>query len=282
MPRPRSLLTAALLLASFFGAARCGTAAPPAAPSLVSVPPREFASLVNKLSEPGGYFPAENLVSNETSYLEVAEILADRFPKDGVYLGVGPDQSFNYIARLKPRLAFILDIRRQNMVQHLMFNAFFAQAVDPYQFLCRLYSRPCPARTPAGALASIEATLSAVEQVLPQAATLQSNETAVIRHVEGVLSFPLAEDDRRELHRIMRSFFDEQLQIRFRSSSRPSWLPLPSYRDLMVIRSPTGRYGHYLSSLEDYNYLREMERSRRIIPVVGDFAGPFALKAIGR
>ena len=67
----------ALLVAPFFGpllvAAHCRSAAPKLALEIPAVPAVEFAGLVNRLSEPGGYFPADNLVSNETSYLEVAE-----------------------------------------------------------------------------------------------------------------------------------------------------------------------------------------------------------------
>jgi len=276
----------ALLVIPFFGpllvGAHCRSAAPRAQPEIPPVPAVEFAGLVSRLSEPGGYFPADNLVSNETSYLEVAEALADRLPSGGVYLGVGPDQNFNYIARLRPRWAFILDIRRQNMLQHLMFSALFAEAEDPYQFLCRLFSRACPEETPRLALLGVESMLASLDEQQPQLAVLERTQVAVLQHIQTRLNVPLAEDDQRELRLILRSFYDQQLAIRFRSSSRPSWLPLPSYRDLLLVRSPSGRYGHYLASLEDYRYIRELERSRRVVPVVGDFAGPFALKAIGR
>jgi hypothetical protein len=275
-----------LLIVPFCGpllvAAHCGTTQPKALPEIAPVAPNEFAGLVNRLSEPGGYFPADNLVSNETSYLEIAETLADKFPQGGVYLGVGPDQNFNYISRLRPHWAFILDIRRQNMLQHLMFSALFAESPDPYQFLCRLFSRPCPEQTPRQALLGIESTLAALDELQPQPAVLARTQAAVLRHIQTRLDFALAEDDQRELRLILRSFYDQQLSIRFRSSSRPSWLPLPSYRDLLLVRSPSGRFGHYLASLDDYRYLRELERARRVVPVVGDFAGPYALKAIGR
>jgi hypothetical protein len=271
-----------VLLVSWLLGPQCRSARQTAFPEMPALPVPEFAELLDRLSEPGGYFPADNLVSNETSYLEVAETLADRFPTGGVYLGVGPDQNFNYIARLRPRWAFILDIRRQNLLQHLMYNAFFAEAADPYQFLCRLLSRPCPEQTPKAALLGIESMLTALDEVKPTPAELAKVEHAVIRHVQGRLGVPLAEDDQRELRLILRSFYEQQLQIRFRSSSRPSWLPLPSYRELLLVRSPSGRYGHYLASLEDYRFVRELERARRVVPVVGDFAGPHALKAIGR
>ena len=122
-------------------------------------PEIKLAPLSAQLSEPGGYFDTDNLISNETAYLQVADQLADSAPTGGVYVGVGPDQNFSYIARVRPRYAFILDIRRQNMLQHLLFAALFARADDPYQYLCLLFSRACPSATPEGALRGVERTL---------------------------------------------------------------------------------------------------------------------------
>src|SRR2546421_13122442 len=66
----------------------------------------------------------------------------------GVYIGVGPEQNFTYIVALKPKIAFILDIRRQNMIEHLMYKALFELSFDRSEFLARLFSRPRPADLP--------------------------------------------------------------------------------------------------------------------------------------
>src|SRR6266496_2682522 len=68
---------------------------------------KSFAALSARLSEPGGYFDSDNLISNETSYLHVMIKMRELGVAGGVYLGVGPDQNFTYIARLRPRLAII-------------------------------------------------------------------------------------------------------------------------------------------------------------------------------
>ena len=59
--------------------------------------------------------------------------------------GVGPDQNFTYIAALRPKVAFIVDIRRQNMLLHLMYKALFELSVDRTDFLAKLFGRPAPA-----------------------------------------------------------------------------------------------------------------------------------------
>src|SRR5262245_18147307 len=84
---------------------------------------RTFWSLVTEFSEPGGTFRSDNLVSNELSYEHVIPPLQARVVPMSAYIGVGPDQNFTYIAALKPRVAFIVDIRRQNMLLHLMYKA---------------------------------------------------------------------------------------------------------------------------------------------------------------
>ena len=59
----------------------------------------------------------------------------------GVYLGVAPDQNFTYIVALKPSIAFIVDIRHQNAMQHLLFKALIAMSATRAEFLARLLSR---------------------------------------------------------------------------------------------------------------------------------------------
>ena len=70
-----------------------------------------FASRIAALSEPGGRFDTDNLISNERSYLDVLPELKRRGVKGGAYIGVGPDQNFSYIAAVRPSIAFIIDAR---------------------------------------------------------------------------------------------------------------------------------------------------------------------------
>src|SRR5262245_5945743 len=74
----------------------------------------EFWRLVTSLSEEGGRFP-QQLMSNEDSLQFVIPELTRSVRPGGVYLGVGSEQNFTYFATLRPRLAFIVDIRRENM-----------------------------------------------------------------------------------------------------------------------------------------------------------------------
>src|SRR5262245_49123486 len=77
----------------------------------------EFARAVNELSEEDGYFRSDNFTSNETSYLQIVDKLREVHATGGAYIGVGPEQNFTYIAKVRPRIAFIVDIRRQAVIQ---------------------------------------------------------------------------------------------------------------------------------------------------------------------
>src|SRR5262252_1391238 len=104
----------------------------------------EFWRIVTDFSEPGGAFAYENFVSNEVSYQDILPEVT-RIVKPGrAYLGVAPEQNFTYIAAVRPKVAFILDIRRQNMLELLMYKALFEMSADRVEFISRLFSRPKP------------------------------------------------------------------------------------------------------------------------------------------
>ena len=101
-------------------------------------PDTTFAETIAAISEPGGFFFSDNLVSNETSYLHIIGKLDELQLRGGAYLGVGPEQNFSYIARLHPTVAFIVDMRRDNQLLHLLFKAVFERADTRLEYLCLL------------------------------------------------------------------------------------------------------------------------------------------------
>src|SRR5207253_638408 len=78
----------------------------PADAGLLRAAPSTFAADIERLSEPEGTFDTDNLISNERAYLEVIPTLASRGVSGGAYIGVGPDQNFSYIARIRPEVAY--------------------------------------------------------------------------------------------------------------------------------------------------------------------------------
>src|SRR5215467_12022782 len=118
-----------------------------------------FWKMVEDFSEAGGYFRSDNFISNERQYQWVISDLKRGRAPGGVYLGVGPEQNFTYLAALQPQIAFIIDIRRQNLVEQLIYKSLFELSADRADFLSLLFSR----RRPSGLSAddSIERLLQA-------------------------------------------------------------------------------------------------------------------------
>jgi hypothetical protein len=120
----------------FVGAMAVQTAALPS-----EINDKDFWRMIVDLSEPGGTYPYENFVSNELQYQDVVPALKATTKPGGVYIGVGPEQNFTYTAVLQSKLAFVIDIRRQNMIEHLMYKALIEASNDRADFLSRLFSR---------------------------------------------------------------------------------------------------------------------------------------------
>jgi hypothetical protein len=267
-----------------------GLAAPAWQPALrqESQPERlsasEFARLSRELSEEGGYFRSDNLISNETSYLHVVDKLKQLGVSGGAYLGVGPEQNFTYIAKIRPRIAFIVDIRRLALIQHLMYKAIFQLSPSRAQFLSLLLSKPLPKEKAPGDHASVQELLEFFSRVSATDQACAANLAELQRAIQGDFQFSLSESDRAGLEYIYRSFREGGLDITYSSSGnfrlgRPG--PFPSLGELIAQTDLQGKPGHFLASAEDYHFVRDLHRKNLIIPVTGNFAGKKALAAVG-
>src|SRR5882757_7277827 len=114
----------------------------------------EFRTLVTRLSEPGGTFVTDNIISNEIAFQDVLPELQRR-ERQGAYIGVAPEQNLSYIAALKPSIAFIVDLQRGNLLLHLMYKALVELSANRADFMSRLFARPRPAGISSDATASV-------------------------------------------------------------------------------------------------------------------------------
>jgi hypothetical protein len=240
---------------------------------------RAFWQMVVDFSEPDGQFRSDNFVSNERTYQEVIPELKLRALPNGVYLGVGPDQNFTYITALRPRMAFIVDIRRQNLIQHLLFKALVEMSDDRGGFLARLLSRERPAGLDESS--SPKALFAAYDDVEPSEALFQKNLADVENWLAGRHGFALTPNDLRSLEYVYRAFFAEGSALRY-SFPRRRLQVFPTYAELLMAVDRAGVNHSYLASEQNYGILRDIERRNLLVPIVGDFAGHKALRAVGR
>jgi hypothetical protein len=238
-----------------------------------------FAGLVERLSEPGGYFDTDNLISNETSYLHVVGKMREMGVSGGAYIGVGPDQNFSYIAQVRPSIAFIIDIRRDNLLQHLMFKSLFSLSRNRIEHLCLLFARPFPDDVEEWDERSL---LELVDYIDGTAADSQTVDAALAAVASRAASFglPLSEEDLETIRRFHYTFIREGLGLRFRSHGRLPRPYYPTYRRLLLETDLSGRQTSYLAGEEGFRFVKSLQDRNLIIPVVGDLGGDHALAAI--
>lgn len=241
---------------------------------------RTFWALVTEFSEPGGTFRSDNLVSNETVFQHVIPALQETQVPMSAYVGVGPDQNFTYIAALKPKIAFIVDIRRQNMMLHLMYKAIIEMSPTREVFLSRLFSRPVPAHSSAGA--GPDALLAAFQAEEPDPVAFERNRAEIYAHLQHRHGFTLTRQDLGGIDYIYRAFYSAGPELRYSFGRGSGWQPFPTYRDLMVADDGKGVQRGYLASEGLYGVVRDMHERNLIVPLVGDFAGPKALRSVAR
>src|SRR5262245_1864343 len=229
----------------------------------------EFWALAAELSEPAGEFKAsDNLVSNELHLAEVVRLLGRR---GGVYIGVGPEQNFSYIAEVQPAMAFVVDIRRENLDLHLLYKALFELSTDRADFVSRLFSRPRPAGL---------ATMASVDEIFRQydgvaASPEQYDKTAALvrERLLTTRAFPLSQADLDWINHAFRAFYYDGPKIDY-YGARAVDAVRPSYRQLMTARDYAGRSRSFLATEEDFRYVKGLHTKNLIVPVVGDFGAP--------
>ena len=267
------VVTAALML---FG----GIAAAEQLPGQLS--DKAFWSLVTDFSEPGGTFRSDNFISNETLFQHIIGRLKENTKSGGVYLGVGPDQNFTYIVALKPAMAFIVDIRRQNMLEHLMYKAIIELSEDRADFLSKLFSRKRPPDL--GREFTPDDLFMAFHDVVPDRDTFYATFGAIKTRLEEHHGFNLSAEDESNIQYVLRAFYVGGPNLTYIGPINPRTggaNRMPSYADLMMQTDGDGENHSYLSTESNFQILQDLEKKNLIVPLVGDFAGPKTIRAVG-
>src|SRR5499425_1682334 len=210
-----------------------------AAPSLPSeISDKDFWKLIVDLSEPGGTYPYENFISNELEYQDVVPALKATTKPGGVYIGVGPEQNFTYASVLQSKLAFVIDIRRQNMVELLMYKALFDMSANRADFVSNLFSRVRPAgldaKTTPAALFDAYENAKVDPDLL--AKNLQTIKAYMTRH-----DYQLSSEDLSNIEKVYTVFSRDGPNINYAFASPTAPIPGPPFRRLMNTTDVTGR-----------------------------------------
>ncbi len=276
-----SAVVAALLLIASHPIAQAPQEALPA-----SLTDAQFWQLSAELSEPAGFFRSENLVGNEHTYQYVVPELSAAVRPGGVYMGVAPDQNFTYMAVTRPRMAFIVDIRRGNLLQHLMYKALFELSNDRADFVSRLFSKARPGGLKS--TASVVELFSAYARVETSEALYRANLKAIRDRLTKTHGFALSAADLEQLETIYFAFFWQGPSLRYSTvmngfGGRPAvGGGFPTYEEMIIQTDWEGAPHSYLASEDNFKFIKTLEEKNLIVPVVGNFAGPKAIRAVGR
>jgi hypothetical protein len=233
-----------------------------------------FWKMTSDFSEAGGTFAFEMFMSNEVTFQTIIPDLLKVAPQGGVYLGVAPEQNFTYIATLRPRIAFIIDIRRENMIEMLMYKALFELSANRGEFLSRLFSRRLRSAQ-SSPQASAETLFDSLTGGRGDAALFAQNLQAIKNHLQKTHAFPLTAQDLRTIDYIFNAFYRGGPDASLTTYGT-------SYRLLMRQTDSRGRNWNFLTSEQNFQFVRQMQQKNLIVPVVGNFAGPKAIRAVAK
>jgi len=246
---------------------------------------QEFWKLVTDLSESDGTFRSDNLLSNEVWLQYVIPDLMKSAKVNRVYMGVGPEQNFTYMVALKPSMAFIVDVRRGNLDLHLVYKALFEMSANRADFVSRLFSRKRPAGlSDASTPAEIFDAFAPIER---SEALYTQNLKAIQDLLVTTHGFALSETDKMGLEYVYSAFTSFGPKIQYASTGSGfvgGGQRQPTYADLMLATdaddSKVSR--SFLASEESFRFMKELEAKNLLVPVVGNFAGPKAIRAVGQ
>jgi hypothetical protein len=285
---PASLRSPLRFARTLVGVAALGVAPALVAQQASSIPTRltdrELWQLNSDFSEPNGYFRSDNFLSNETGFQFVIPDLVAAIRPGGVYLGVGPEQNFTYIAALKPKIAIIFDIRRGNMMAHLMYKALFELSADRAEFLSRLFSRPRPPGLDTGS--SAKQLFDAFIAAPADSSLFRANLAAIKKRLIEGHGFAMNDSDSKLLVYTYSAYFGGGPLIDY---NYPRGFGgafgggnFPTYASLQQATDSSGKNWAYLANESTFRWLKDFESRNLVVPVVGDFAGPKAIRGVAQ
>jgi hypothetical protein len=257
-------------------AASAPAAAAAAAPARLTN--AEFWRLASGFSEPDGTFHSENLVSNEARFQSIVPSLVATTAPGRAYVGVGSEQNYTYIAAVRPAMVFIVDIRRGNFDLHLTYKALFELSADRAEFVSRVFSRPRPPGL--GRSSPAAEIFEAYSRAAPSSSLYEQNRRAILAHLTKTHRFALLDGDRAGIDYVYGSWFTGGPGIYYQLTGGGRGGQFPTYADLMTATDDQGVHRSYLASEENFQFIKDLHTRNLIVPVVGNFGGPKALRAV--
>lgn len=226
--------------------------------------------------ESGSDYDLDCFVTSEVAHNQVLTRCAP-VEQGGVYVGVGPCQNFTYIGALRPSFAVVIDARVDNLIEHLIFKSVFERADTPAEYLALLFSRRMSrsAPLPPGAAP----LLSAFDEAPGPASEFAANLKWLLAELGERWGLPPSLIGRAK--RVYTEFRGRGLGITSVSAPQLAVLDhIPDLRAVIGSATASGHNYHFLTDPVRYSYVRDMQRSHRVVPVLGNITDISAVQRV--
>ena len=93
--------------------------------------------------------------------------------------------------------------------------------------------------------------------------------------------FALSDGDLQGVEYVYHAFFNFGPALNYSSTGGFGGRYQPTYADLMAATDEAGQSRSFLANEENFGVLKALETKNLLVPVVGNFAGPKAIRAVG-
>jgi hypothetical protein len=146
----------------------------------------------------------------------------------------------------------------------------------------KLFSRPRPEGLTARS--SAEEIFNAFAKVESSDTLYSRNMRAIVNHLTKTHQFALSSADTLRMQHIYNAIYVYGPNIQYSTTQNAGRRVTrePTYAELMAATDQGGFEHSYLASEEAFAYMKKFEAENRLVPLMGDFAGPRALRAVGQ
>jgi len=162
-------------------------------------------------------------------------------------------------------------------------------SADRADFLSKLFSRPRPAGLDTGS--SAQQLFDAYNRAAPDSTLFRKNLAAIKDFLAKTKGFALGDSDSKSLDYIYSAFYGGGPQINYNYSPGGGGGGggfggfgggMPNYTSLQTATDTAGKNWGYLATEGTFRWLKDFESRNLLVPVVGDFAGPKAIRTVGK
>jgi hypothetical protein len=161
----------------------------------------------------------------------------------------------------------------------LMYKAVFELSADRGEFVSRLFS--FERRAGIGTQSSVGEIIAAYAGAQLRSEELYKQNAAAIQEVLAKKGLALSADDVKGVERVYRAFFTRGMDIHYEVTPG-SFGAFPSFAEVMIATDTQSVPRGFLASEESFAFVKDLHRRNLIVPVVGNFAGPKAIRAVGK